>query len=283
MRYLGLFAALVLSGMTTSCAQRAGGPPVNIDLPSPVSPKATPSPRPDMLEERRRTAIIFEDDGKRLAARDRRAITERRPEVRAPKLQRSEVARESWRDLPSAAAVPSPPEAVEPSIRDVTLPPRELTVSTSPSALHPVGSAPESASVPPLVPDVPVEAAIPPPTEPPPPPEPAAPAVSDPEPMMPPPPEPAEPTFPTAALMPPPPEPAEPFLPDQEAAAAEIPVSIPLPELTDNLSLSPRSDWREVTATFSIPRSLLSGASETNPERGVASLIRDPWPLPIEP
>jgi len=115
--------------------------------------------------------------------------------------------------------------------------------------------------------------------------EPAAPSVADlsPEAMMPPVPEPAEPSFPTATLMPGPPEPAEPSLPEEEAIASDAPVSLPFPDLTENLSLRPRSDWRDITETFSIPPSLLSGAFETDPERRYPSLIRDPWPLTIGP
>jgi hypothetical protein len=99
---------------------------------------------------------------------------------------------------------------------------------------------------------------------------------------MPAPPEPTEPRFPVAALMPPPPEPAEPSLPSQEEIVAESPISISYPDLPASLSLHPRFDWEEVTGSFEIPRSPLAGAFEIRLERQTPSLIRNPWPLPVD-
>jgi hypothetical protein len=302
-RNLRVFAALVLSGMTASCAERVVTP-AGIASPSPA-PEAEPNLRLNIVGENRRTVVIMEGAKKRSAARTRQvddsARTERRLEVRAPKSQTSQAPREPWHNPPSVAALPLPPKPAEPSVPAVAVlpPPPEPAEPNFPLPPFPHESAVGIASVPPLAPDASVEAAklpprvpsaptlssVPPSTEAAPTPELAAPSVPEasPEAAMPPLPEPAEPTFPMAARMPPPPEPAEPLLPEPDAIAAETPVSIPLPELSENLSLRPRSDWREVTETFSIPRSLLSGVVETNPERSFPSLILDPWPLAVKP
>jgi hypothetical protein len=99
---------------------------------------------------------------------------------------------------------------------------------------------------------------------------------------LPPPPEPAEPSFPIAALIPPPSEPAEPSLPSQEEVIIEGSISIPFPELASNLSLRPQFDWVDTVGSIEVPHSPLSDAREASPEEGIPSLIRIPWPLPID-
>jgi hypothetical protein len=291
MRNLGAFAALILSGMTASCAQRVL-PPANIASPSPA-PEAVPDLHPKMLGESRRAAVVMEGAEKRLAARvrqvDARAITQRHPEAQTSKSEKSQASREPWRNPPSVAALPPPPEPGEPSPPAAALlpPPPEAAEPAFPSTPHRIAPAPVEAAIPaPPEPAAPTLPSVPAAAEPAPTPEPAVPSVSElaREAVMPPLPEPAEPSFPTAALtMSPPPEPAGPSLPEQEVTAAETSVSIPFPELTENMSLHPRSDWRDVTETFSIPPSLLSGAYGTDPERRYPSLVRDPWPLPTSP
>jgi hypothetical protein len=82
--------------------------------------------------------------------------------------------------------------------------------------------------------------------------------------------------------MPPPPEPAEPSLPSQEQVIAESPILIPFPDLLAPFSLQPRFDWVDVTGSFEIPRSPLVEASELSREERIPSLIRNPWPLPMD-
>src|SRR5829696_9587041 len=112
MRNLGAFAALILSGMTASCAQRVL-PPANIASPSPA-PEAVPDLHPKMLGESRRAAVVMEGAEKRLAARvrqvDARAITQRHPEAQTSKSEKSQASREPWRNPPSVAALPPPPK-----------------------------------------------------------------------------------------------------------------------------------------------------------------------------
>jgi hypothetical protein len=289
MRNLGAIAALILSGMTASCAQRVV-PSANIASPAPA-PETVPDLHPKMLGESRRAAVDMEGAEKRLAPRSRqadaRAGTERSPEAQTSKSQKSQASREPWRNPPSVAALPPPPEPGESSPPAAALlpPPPEPAEPASPSTPHRIAPVPVEAAIPaPPEPAAPTLPSAPPATEPAPTPEAAIPSITElsPEAVMPPLPEPAEPSFPTAALTPPP-EPAEPSLPEQELTAAEPSVSIPFPELTENMSLRPRSDWRDVTETFSIPPSLLSGAYGTDPERGYPSLVRNPWPLPTGP
>jgi hypothetical protein len=287
MRKFGVFAALILSGMTPSCAQRVVLPP-NI-----TAPEAVPNLRPNKIEKSRRVAVIEEGSKNWLAARTRQldagARTKRRPEAQAANPETSQAPREAWHNPPSVAALPLPSEHAEPGAPTLALlpPPSEPVEPTFPSAPHPIESAPVEAIVPappePATPTLPSARLA---TETSSTPETAAPSVSEasPEVMMLPLPEPAEPSFPTAVLITPPPqEPAGSSLPEQEATAAETSVPIHFPELTENLSLRPRADWRDVTETFSIPHRLLSEAFESNPERRFPRLIRDSWPLPIQP
>jgi hypothetical protein len=254
MRKLGVFAALVLSGMT-ACAERIVSPAA---IPEPaLSPTAAPKPRPDNVEARRQAEAIAEDARKRSAVRSRQAISnpsvkpEQRPETQAPLPQVSQQSRETpiWREPPVSAALPPPPEPAEPNVpvAALMLPPPEPAEPTFPSA------SPEPAG--PTLPDVSPEAAMPPPLEP------------------------AEPSFPVAALMPPPPVPAEPSLPSQEEIAAENPISISFPDLPSYLSLRPRFDWVDTVGTIEVPRSPQPEALEDSAERQVPSLIRNPWPL----
>jgi hypothetical protein len=287
MRKLGAFAALVLSGITASCAQRAV-PAANI-APSSTVPEAVSNVRPNTMGESRRGAVIREGAEKRLSARTRQvdagAATEQRPKTRASGSHTSEAPHEPWHSPPSLAALPPPSEPAEPNLPAIASlpPPPEPALPSAPQAL---GSGLVDAAVPaPQRPAAPTLSSPPPAMEPAPAPEPAAPPVSaaSPEAMMPPLPEPAEPSFPVAELLPPLPEPAEPSFPEQEASAADTPVLILFPELIENLSLSPRSHWLDVTETFSVPQSLQSGVFETDSEGRLPSLIRDPWPLPIGP
>jgi hypothetical protein len=82
--------------------------------------------------------------------------------------------------------------------------------------------------------------------------------------------------------MPPPPEPAEPSLPSQEEVIIEGSNPIPFPDLASNLSLRPQFEWVDTVGSIEVPRSPLSDAREASPEEGIPSLIRNPWPLPME-
>jgi hypothetical protein len=286
MRKLGAFAALVLCGITASCAQRTVRPD-SIAPPS-TAPEAVSYIRPDTMGESRRGAVISEGAEKWLSARPRQADegeeTEQRPRTQASGSHTSEAPDEPWHSPPSLAALP-PSEPAEHGLRAVASLPPPLEPAL-PSASQPFGSGLVDAADPvPQRPAAQTLSSSPPAMEPAPAPEPAAPLVSaaPPEALMPPLPEPTEHSFSVAELLPPLPEPAEPSFPEQEAIAADAPVSILFPELTENLSLSPRSHWRDVTETFSVPQSLLSGAFGTDPEGRLPSLIRDPWPVPIGP
>jgi hypothetical protein len=280
MRNFGVLAAIVLSGMAASCAERVV-PAANIASPPPEPPKATSSRHSNPARVDRLAA-----PARQIVASAR---TERRPKARASNSPPFRAPRKPWYNPPSVAA-PSPllepPEPSVPAVVSLPLP-SEPAEPTFPLALHPIESAPIGTAVPaPPDPAAPTLPSAPPAMTPGSIPVPAAPPVSgaSPEAMMPPLPEPAEPSFPIAALMmPQPSEPAEASLPEQDADAAGTSVSIPFPELTENLSLNPRSDSRDVTQTFSLPHSPMSGAFHTNPEEKFPSLVRDPWPLPIEP
>jgi hypothetical protein len=254
MRKLGVFAALALSGLMVSCAERMVNPAI---IPKPPPPKAAPKPRPNNVEAGRQAEKITEDAKRRSVIRPRpvrpsaSVKPERRPETLAPLPQVSQQPEETSisPDPPTVAALPLPLEPAEPNLPVAALmpPPPEPAEPTFPS------TSPEPAE--PTLPDVSPEAA------------------------MPPPPEPAEPSFPVAALMPPPPEPAEPSLPSQEEIAAENPISISFPDLPSYLSLRPRFDWVDTVGTIEVPRSPQPEALEDSAERQVPSLIRNPWPL----
>ena len=282
MRNRGVVTTLVLSGMLVACAQRVV-PPANIAEPAPAPSKAAPNPP----GARPQVAAIREEPRKHSAVRTRRVVVDARMEqpreALAAKPQTSEAEREQWRDPPPVAALPPPSEPAEP---------------TFPSIPHPSEPALGQGSIDPSVADRSAETMMPLPPEPAQPTWPAVPPVTEvaraseiasppgpeisPKATVPPSPEPADSGFPLAALMPPPPEPAESFLPEQGEPAAEGVALLPFPELSETLSLSPRFDWREVTATFSIPRSLVAGALEANSEKEVPSLVREPWPLQFE-
>jgi hypothetical protein len=167
--------------------------------------------------------------------------------------------------------------------------PQEIPIRHEPPAVATFPPPPEPAD-----PNFPVAALIPPPPEPAEPTFPSAPPAVESEPpistlpevspeaAMPPLPEPAEPSFPVVALMPPPPEPAEPSLPSQEEIATEGSVPIPFPDLPSYLSLHPRVDWVDTVGSIEVPPRPLSDAPEPSPERQIPSLIRNPWPVPID-
>jgi hypothetical protein len=260
----GVFAALALSWITASCAERMVHPAV---IPQPTSPKAASMPSPNNVEAKHRTETIAENTGKRSAIRARpvtpRASVkpEQPPESEVHSPQASEQPPEDQTSLnppmatvlpplepdesnfPFAALMPPPPELAEPTFPSVS-PTVELLSPLEPAA--------------PVLPEVPIEAALPPP------------------------PEPAEPSFPVATLMPPLPEPAEPSLPSQEEVIMESSIAIPFPDLASNLSLRPQFDWVDTVGSIDVPHSPLSQAHEASPEEGIPSLIRNPWPVPMD-
>lgn len=265
MRKLGVFTALALSGIISSCAERMVNPAV---IPKPPLPKAAPETRTSNVEARRQAERIAKDARKRSAigsrpvSPDSSVTPEQRPTTQAQPPQEVQQPQGTpiSRTPPVNAALPPPPEPSEPNFpvtAQMPLPsePAEPTFPSAPPAIE-LLPPPEHA-------------------------EPALPEVSS-KVAMPPPPEPAEPSFPVAALTPPP-EPAELLLPSQEEIIAESPISIPFPDLPAPLSLHPRFDWGEVTGSFEIPRSPLSETFEASPERQIPSLIRNPSLLPIEP
>ena len=289
MRNLGVFTVLVLSGMTASCAQRVV-PPATVASPSPA-PETALKPSPKTIGEIQGAVVISEGAKGRLAARPRQvdasATTERRPEDRAPQSQDSQALRDPSHNLLSVAAPPPRPVPAESSVPAVVSlsPSPESTETAFTLAPHPVESEPEQVAIPeapaPTVPSLP---SAPPAMESVPAPEPVTPSVStaSPDAVMPSIPEPAEPSFPTATLMPLPAVPAEPPSSQQVDIAVATSVTIPFPELAEDLSLRPRPDWQDVTETFSLPHSLLPGTSGTESEKSLPSLIRYPWPLSLE-
>jgi hypothetical protein len=260
-----VLTALALSWITASCAERMVHPAI---IPQPTPPKAASKPIPNNVEVRRRPETIAENTGKRSAIRARHVTPsasvkpEQPPKSEAQPPQASEQPREDQTSLdppmatvlppplepdesnfPFAALMPPPPEAAEPTFRSVS-PTVELLPPLEPAV--------------PVLPEVPMEAALPPP------------------------PEPAEPSFPVAALMPPPPEPAEPSLPSQQEVIIEGSIPIPFPNLASNLSLRPQFDWVDTVGSIEVPHSPLSDARKASPGEGIPSLIRSPWPLPME-
>jgi hypothetical protein len=146
-------------------------------------------------------------------------------------------------NFPFAALMPPPPEPAEPAFPSV-----------SPTVEHPPPLEPAA----PVLPGVPIEAALPPP------------------------PEPAEPSFPIAALIPLPSEPAEPSLPSQEEVIIEGSILIPFPDLASTLSLRPQFDWVDTVGSIEVPREPVPETSEASPEKQIPSLVRRPWPLPMD-
>ena len=265
MRKLGVFTALALSWITASCAERMVHPAI---IPQPTPPKAASKPISNNVEVRRRTETIAENTGKRSTIRSRQVTPsasvkpEQSPKPQAPLPQASE----------------QPPEAQtssDPPMATVLSPPLETDDSNFPyAALMP--PPPEPAE--PIFPSASPTVELPPPLEP------AVPVLPEGtvETVLPPPPEPAEPSFPVAALIPPPSVPAEPSLPSQEEVIIEGSNPIPFPDLASNLSLRPQFEWVDTVGSIEVPRSPLSDAREASPEEGIPSLIRNPWPLPME-
>jgi hypothetical protein len=267
MHKFGVFAALTLSWITASCAERMVHPAV---IPQPTSPKAASMPSPNNVEAKHRTETIAENTGKRSAIRSR-PVT------------------------PGASAKPMPPPESQAPLPQVSQQPEETSISPNPPEVVALPPPPEPAE-----PNFPVAALMPPPPEPAEPTFPSTPRAIDisspPEPStsilpevlsesaMPPPPDPAEPSFPVATLMPPLPEPAEPSLPQppQEQIAAESPIPILFPDLPSHLSLRPRFDWVDTVGAIDLPHNPLSEALEASPEERTPSLIRNPWPLSID-
>jgi hypothetical protein len=255
MRKLGMFAALALSGMISSCAERI------------VNPTVIPKSRPQM-EARREAERITEDTRKHSTARSRQVSPSdgvkpgQPPQPPAPPSPVFEQPRKTriWREPSPAEVLLRPPQSDESNFPFAALmpPPPEPAEPTFPSAPPNIELPPPPEAVAPVLPEVPIEAA------------------------MPAPPEPVEPSLPATAL-PPPPALAEPSLPPriaQEEIATESPISIPFPDLSTYLSLRPHLDWVDTVGAIEVPRSPLSEALEISEER-IPSLIRNPWPLSL--
>jgi hypothetical protein len=265
MHKFGVFAALTLSWITASCAERIMHPAV---IPQPTQPKAASKLRPANVEPRRQAEKIAEDT-RILSAMPPRQVSpsasvkpEQPPESEAQPPQASEQPPQAQTPLdpPMATVLPPPLETDESNFPFAALmpPPPEPAEPTFPSASLTVELPPLLEPDAPVLPEVPIEAALPPP------------------------PEPAEPSFPIAALIPPPSEPAEPSLPSQEEVIIEGSILIPFPDLASNLSLRPQFDWVDTVGSIEVPHSPLSDAREPSPQEGIPSLIRNPWPLPME-
>ncbi len=266
MRKLGVFTALALSGMTSACAERLASPAM---MPKPAPARAAEfKSQPNIVETRRQAKKITEDTRKHSTIHVREILPstsvrpEQQPAPQAPLPQVSPGPQEPLirRDPPLLAALPPRAEPAEANFPVAALmpPPPEPAEPTLPSAPPPIKL-----------------------------PSPAEPIASNqpealPEAAMPDPPDPAEPIFLIAALMPPPPTSAEPSLPSQEEFIAESQNIIPLPEPPSYLSLRPRFDWVDTVGAIEVPPSARSEALETSSETPIPSLVRDPWPLPID-
>jgi hypothetical protein len=266
MRKLGVFTALALSGMTSACAERLASPAM---MPKPAPAQAAEfKSQPNTVEPRRQAKKVMEDTRKHSAIRVREVLPspslrpEQRPapQARLPQVSPGPQEPLIGRDLPLLAALPPRAEPAEANFPVAALmpPPPEPAEPTLPSAPPPIKL-----------------------------PSPAEPIASNqpealPEAAMPDPPDPAEPIFLIAALMPPPPTSAEPSLPSQEEFIAESQNIIPLPEPPSYLSLRPRFDWVDTVGAIEVPPSARSEALETSSETPIPSLVRDPWPLPID-
>jgi hypothetical protein len=267
MRKFGVFAALTLSWITASCAERMMHPAV---IPQSTLPKAASKLRPANVEPRRQAEKIAED------TRNLSAMPPRQVSPRAS--VKPELPPESEAQPPQASE--QPPQAqtsLDPTTAKVLPPPSEPDESNFPfAALMP----------PPPDPAEPTFPSVPPTVELPPPLELAVPVLQEVtvEAVLPPPPEPAEPSFPVAALIPPASEPAEQPLPLQEEVTIEgsIPTLVPFPDLASNLSLRPQFDWVDTVGSIEVPREPVPETSEASPEKQIPSLIRSPWPLPMD-
>ena len=138
MHKFGVFAALTLSWITASCAERMVHPAV---IPQPTSPKAASMPSPNNVEAKHRTETIAENTGKRSAMPPRKVSpsasvkSEQPSESEVQPTQASEQPSEDQTSLdppmatalapplepdesnfPFAALMPPPPEPAEPSL-----------------------------------------------------------------------------------------------------------------------------------------------------------------------
>jgi hypothetical protein len=265
MRQFGVLIALTLTWITASCAERMVH---SVVLPEPPAQNAASKQRPSNVEPRRQAEKIAEGT-RNLSAIPPRQPTpsaslkpEQSPESEAPLPQVSKQPSETptSRELPGPVALPPPPEPDESNFPFAALmpPPPEPAEPTFPSVSPAVELPPPQEPAVPVLPEVTIEA------------------------VLPPPPEPAEPSFSVAELIPPPSEPAEPSLPSQEEVIIEGSIPIPFPDLASNLSLRPQFDWVDTVGSIEVPHGPLSDAREASPEEGIPSLIRNPWPLPID-
>jgi hypothetical protein len=261
MHKFGVFAALTLSWITASCAERMMHPAV---IPQSTLPKAASKLRPANVEPRRQAEKIAEDT-RNLSAMPPRQVS---PSANArpvpspePQAQLPQVSQQP-KETPTSqvVALPPPPEPAEPNFPFAALmpPPPEPAEPTFPSVSPTVELPHPLEPAVPVLPEVPIEAALPPP------------------------PEPAEPSFPIAAVIPPPSEPAEPSLPSQEEVIIEGSIPIPFLDLSSNLSLRPQFDWVDTVGSIEVPHSPLPDAREASPEERIPSLIRNPWPLSMD-
>jgi hypothetical protein len=263
MHKFGVFTALALSWITASCAERMANSAV---IPEPTSPKAASKPVPNDVKMRRRAETVAESTRRGSAVRSHEVTPSASvrpkpsPEPQAPLPQVSPRPMEPpiWREPPAAAALPPPPEPAEPNFPVATLMP------------------------PPPEPDGQTYSSTPRTIELPPPPEPPISTLREvtAEATMPSPPDPAEPSFPMTTLKPT--EPAQPSLSlhSQEQIATESP--LPFPDLPSYLSLRPRFDWVDTVSAITLPYNLLPEAVEPSPVEGAPSLIRNPWPPPLD-
>jgi hypothetical protein len=263
MRQFGVFAALTLTWITASCAERIVHPAV---ISQPTPPKAAASrPIPNNVEVRRQAETIAENAGKSSAIRSRQTTPRASlkpepppvPQAPLPQVSLHPKKTSTSHEPPVAVALPPPPEPDESNFPFAVLmpPPPVPAEPTFPSVSSTVELPPSLEPAVPILPEVTIEAALPPP------------------------PETAEPSFPVAALIPPP---SERSLPSQEEAIIESPIPIPFPDLASNLSLRPQFDWVDTVGSIEVPHSPLSDAREASPEEGIPSLIRNPWPLSME-
>lgn len=265
MHKFGVFAALTLTWITTSCAERMAYPAV---VPEPPAPKAASKLRPANVEPRRQAEKTAESTGKRSAmppgqvSPSASVKSEQSPasEVLPPQASEQPPQAQTSPEPPMATVLPPPLEPDESTFPFAALmpPPPEPAEPTFPSVSPTVELPHPLEPAVPVLPEVPIEAALPPP------------------------PKPAEPSFPVAALIPPPSEPAEPSLPSQDEIIIEGSIPIPFPDLASNLSLRPQFDWVDTVGSIEVPNSPLSDSREANPQEGIPSLIRNPWPLPME-
>ena len=160
MRKFGVFAALTLSWITISCAEKMVHPAV---IPLPTSPKAVSKPRPPNVEARRQALLPQKPPQPKQnpLSRERTAV------MALPPLEPAEPS------FPVAARMPPPPDPAEPSFP-----------STPPAIVSSPREPPATA-----LPDVLLEAAMPAPPDPA---EPSFPVAS----LVPPVSAPAEPSLP---------------------------------------------------------------------------------------